>query len=112
MNGVHCSDSKKLFTDILRTGWGFQGMVVTDCGALNDRILSFQAGCDLNMPGGSQFMEQAALDAVKSGSLSETDIDASVERILGDYFRCAYRSLAASYRDALAELEQKHRDPL
>lgn len=82
VNGVHCSDSKKLLTDILRTEWGFQGMVVTDWGALNDRILSFQAGCDLNMPGGSQFMEQATLDAVKSGSLSETDINASVERIL------------------------------
>lgn len=82
MNGVHCSDSKELLTDILRTQWGFDGMVVTDWGALNDRIKGFQAGCDLNMPGGSRFMEQAALEAVKNGTLSEADIDASVERIL------------------------------
>ncbi|MDD6033326.1 MAG: glycoside hydrolase family 3 C-terminal domain-containing protein, partial [Oscillospiraceae bacterium] len=82
INGVHCSDSKKLLTDILRTEWGFDGMVVTDWGALNDRIGGFQAGCDLNMPGGSRFMERAAMEAVKNGSLSEADIDASVERIL------------------------------
>lgn len=82
INGVHCSDSKKLLTDILRTEWGFDGTVVTDWGALNDRIKGFQAGCDLNMPGGSRFMERATMEAVKKGILSEADIDASVERIL------------------------------
>lgn len=82
INGVHCSDNKMLLTDLLRTDWGFDGMVVTDWGALNDRILGFQAGCDLNMPGGSRFMEEATLEAVKNGTLTERDIDASVERIL------------------------------
>lgn len=82
INGVHCSDSKKLLTDILRTKWGFDGMVVTDWGAMNDRRKGFRAGCDLNMPGGSRFMERAVRDAVKNGILDEKDIDASVERIL------------------------------
>lgn len=82
INGEHCSDSKKLLTDILRSDWGFDGMVVTDWGAMNDRIKGFRAGCDLNMPGGSDYMEQAVLRAVKKGILSEADIDASVERIL------------------------------
>lgn len=82
INGIHCSDNKKLLTDILRTEWGFDGMVVTDWGALNDRIKAFWAGCDLNMPGGSRFMERAALEAVENGTLSESDIDASAERIL------------------------------
>lgn len=82
INGTHCSDSKTLLSDILRKEWGFDGMVVTDWGALSDRIRGFQAGCDLNMPGGSRFMEQAALEAVEKGTLSEADIDASVERIL------------------------------
>lgn len=82
INGEHCSDSKKLLTDILRSDWGFDGMVVTDWGALNDRIKGFRAGCDLNMPGGSDYMDQAILRAVQNGSLSEADIDASVERIL------------------------------
>lgn len=82
INGAHCSDSKKLLTDILRTDWGFNGMVVTDWGAMNDRIKAFPAGCDLNMPGGSDYMEQAAIEAVKNGTLLEADVDASVERIL------------------------------
>ena len=82
INGVHCSDSKKLLTEILREDWGFDGMVVTDWGALSDRISAFQAGCDLNMPGGSRYMERAAYEAVKNGTLDEKDIDRSVERIL------------------------------
>lgn len=82
INGEHCSDSKKLLTEILRNDWGFEGMVVTDWGAMNDRIRGFQAGCDLNMPGGSDYMEQAVLEAVRNGTLSEADVDASVERIL------------------------------
>ena len=82
INGVHASDNKWLLTDVLRDEWGFHGMVVTDWGALNDRIKGFQAGCDLNMPGGSKFMEKATLEAVKNGTLDEKDIDTSVERIL------------------------------
>ncbi|MGN0753788.1 MAG: glycoside hydrolase family 3 C-terminal domain-containing protein, partial [Aristaeellaceae bacterium] len=82
INGEHCSDSKTLLTDILRSEWGFDGTVITDWGAMNDRIRGFQAGCDLNMPGGSDYMEQAVLEAVKAGVLSEADVDASVKRIL------------------------------
>ena len=82
INGVHCSDSSELLTDILRSEWGFDGTVVTDWGALNDRIKGFQAGCDLNMPGGSDYMEQAAMEAVKNGTLLESDVDACVGRIL------------------------------
>ena len=82
INGVHASDSRELLTDILRTEWGFDGLVVTDWGALNDRIEGYKAGCDLNMPGGSKFMEKATLEAVRSGKLDEAYIDATVERIL------------------------------
>ena len=82
INGTHASDNKELLTDILRREWGFEGVVVTDWGALNDRIEAFRAGCDLNMPGGSSYMEKAALLAVKSGELDEAFIDTAVERIL------------------------------
>ena len=82
LNGIHASDHKELLTDILRTDWGFDGLVVTDWGAMNDRIEGFKAGCDLNMPGGSRYMERATLEAVRSGRLDERDIDAAVERIL------------------------------
>lgn len=82
INGIHASDNKKLLTDILRDEWGFDGLVVTDWGALNDRKEAFRAGCDLNMPGGSDYMHRAALEAVRCGELDEKLIDASVERIL------------------------------
>ncbi|MBR3876099.1 MAG: glycoside hydrolase family 3 C-terminal domain-containing protein [Clostridia bacterium] len=82
INGVHASDNKKLLTDILRDEWGFDGMVVTDWGALYDRTEACKAGCDLNMPGGSKYMENATLKAVKNGDLDESLIDKTVERIL------------------------------
>ena len=89
LNGVHCSDNKRLLTDILRTEWGFSGMVVTDWGAMNDRIEGFWAGCDLNMPGGSDYMEKEALQAVKNGSLPVSCIDDSARRVLKLVFRAA-----------------------
>ena len=82
INGIHASDNKQLLTDILRDEWGFDGLVMTDWGALNDRIAAFRAGCDLNMPGGSDYMNSEALHAVQNGELDEAYIDASVERIL------------------------------
>ena len=88
INSVHASDNKWLLTHVLREEWGFDGMVVTDWGALNDRIKGYMAGCDLNMPGGSKYMEKETLAAVKDGTLSESDIDATVERII----RLALRS--------------------
>lgn len=82
INGVYSSDNKELLTDILREEWGFDGLVMTDWGAMSDRIKGFRAGCDLNMPGGSRYMEKQVLEAVRSGELSEEDIDRSVRRLL------------------------------
>ena len=82
INGVYSSDNKSLLTDILRKEWGWNGCVITDWGALHDRIEAYKAGCDLSMPGGSKYMEDATLKAVKEGRLSEKRIDETVERIL------------------------------
>ncbi|MBQ9148836.1 MAG: glycoside hydrolase family 3 C-terminal domain-containing protein [Oscillospiraceae bacterium] len=82
INGTHASDCKELLTDILRSEWGFDGLVVSDWGALNDRIEAYKAGCDLNMPGGSKYMEKETAEAVRKGLLDEADIDNAVERIL------------------------------
>ena len=82
LNGEHTGDSKRLLTDILRNEWGFNGMVVTDWGAMNDRVKAFKAGCDLNMPGGSGYGKRAVKKAIKDGRLSQDDIDRSAERVL------------------------------
>ena len=89
LNGTHASDHKALLTEILRSDWGFDGLVVTDWGAMNDRIEGFKAGCDLNMPGGSNYMAKECAQAVAAGMLSERNIDASVSRILKQVFRAA-----------------------
>ena len=82
INGEHCSDSKKLLTDILRTEWGFEGLVVTDWGALCDRVKAMNAGCDLSMPGGSSYMEGWVAEAVRSGKLPESAVDTCAARVI------------------------------
>ena len=89
LNGVHCSDNKELLTDILRSEWGFEGMVITDWGAMNDRMEGFRAGCDLNMPGGSDYMEKEVLQAVRKGILPESCVNDSARRVLKLVFRAA-----------------------
>ena len=87
LNGVHCSDNTMLLARTLREEWGSKAMVVTDWGGLSDRTEAFKAGCDLSMPGGSDYMEKETLRAVREGKLSEDDIDNSVRRILEVVFK-------------------------
>ena len=56
---------------------------------MNDRIAGFRAGCDLNMPGGSAYMEKEVLAAVRDGSLPECCVDDSARRVLQLVFRAA-----------------------
>lgn len=86
LNGVFCSDNRWLLTEVLRKEWGFEGLVMTDWGALNDRVAAFQAGCDLNMPGGSRYGERSARKAIKENHLSETDVERCAGRVL-DFVR-------------------------
>lgn len=82
VNGEHCSDSRRLLTDILRGDWGFEGAVITDWGASNDRIRGFEAGCDLMMPGGSGYMEEDCLRAMDTGRLSREAVEACAGRVI------------------------------
>lgn len=104
LNGTHCSDHKELLTDILRSEWGFDGMVVTDWGAMNDRIEGFRAGCDLNMPGGSDYMEKEVLQAVKDGTLPERCVDDSARRVL----RLVFRAAETLSKNAACDYEAHH----
>lgn len=82
INGVHASDNRWLLTEVLRENWGFEGLVVTDWGALCNRVKAMHAGCDLSMPGGSSYMENWVEAAVKDGTLPEKDVDACAARVI------------------------------
>ena len=81
INGIFAQESHELLTDILRTDWGFQGMVMTDWTGLRNTAAQVHAGNDLMMPGyGSQ--TEDIINKVKSGKLSMADVDICVRRIL------------------------------
>lgn len=82
VNGIHGSRNKWLLTDVLRKDWGFEGLVMTDWGAMVNRMDAYEAGCDLSMPGGSNFMEKETIEAVKKGLLDEKYVDESAGRVL------------------------------
>ena len=82
INGEYCSHNKWLLTDVLRKEWGFDGLVMTDWGAMHDRVKSLQAGLDLEMPGDTNICRKWILDAIKDGTLSMEDLDKAVENVL------------------------------
>lgn len=82
INGTYASNNKRMLTDILRDEWGFEGLVMTDWGAMADRAESVRAGIDLEMPSPSKEFEQDITEAVRSGKLSEDDLDKSIERVV------------------------------
>ncbi|MBR6312701.1 MAG: glycoside hydrolase family 3 C-terminal domain-containing protein [Oscillospiraceae bacterium] len=82
INGVYCSDNKWLLTDVLRGEWGFDGVVMSDWGAVHDRVAGLMAGLDLEMPGDTAICRRRILDAVADGSLPMEVLDEACRRIL------------------------------
>lgn len=89
INGVHASDNKKLLTDILRDEWGYEGIVVSDWGAVNDRVKGIKAGLDIEMPTSNGINDDEIALAVKNGQLDEKELDIVVERVLKYVKKCA-----------------------
>lgn len=108
INNVHASDNHWLLTDVLRKDWGFAGLVVTDWGALCDRVKAMHAGCDLSMPGGSTYMEDWVAAAVRDGSLPESDVDACAARVIALALKGESRPKGRAFdKDAHNALAQK-----
>ncbi|MDR0710392.1 MAG: glycoside hydrolase family 3 C-terminal domain-containing protein [Spirochaetaceae bacterium] len=82
INGTFAAENRELLTDVLRDRWGFEGFVVTDWGAVKDRVKGLLAGLDLEMPGSGGVNDKRIVEAVKSGGLKEEILDISVLRIL------------------------------
>jgi beta-glucosidase len=125
VNHVPCNANTFLLTDLLRRQWGFEGYVVSDCGAINDMIYghkyfktgaeaaarSILAGCDLDCGGEYRRYLQEALDG---GLLEVKDLDRALERVLSARFKLGefdppemvpYSSIAGDKLDC-----KEHRD--
>ena len=89
INGTFASENKWLLTDILRDEWGFKGYVMSDWGAVNDRVKGLEAGLDLEMPSSGGDNDAMIVKAVKEGILKEEILDQAVERILCIIFKYA-----------------------
>ena len=89
INGTFASENKWLLTDVLRGDWGFKGYVMSDWGAVNDRVKGLEAGLELEMPGSNGTNDALIMEAVKNGTLKEEVLDQAVERILRIIFEYA-----------------------
>ena len=95
LNGVWTSEDPWLLTSVLRDEWGFDGLVVSDWGAVNDRVAGVAAGLDLEMPASGGRTDAQLVAAVQAGELAESVLDTAASRAI-DLVRKASQRQAAS----------------
>ncbi|WP_150275076.1 glycoside hydrolase family 3 C-terminal domain-containing protein [Paenibacillus tepidiphilus] len=105
VNGVYASESDYLLNRILREEWGFEGFVVSDWGAVNERVQALQAGLELEMPSSAGIGDAKIVQAVESGELAVKTLDLAVERLLTFIFK----SVESRKNGATFDKETHHR---
>jgi beta-glucosidase len=104
VNGEYASESEALLTKVLREEWGFEGFVVSDWGAVNERVKALQAGLELEMPSSGGIGDAKIVAAVNSGELSMETLDKAVERMLS----FVLKSVEGRREDASFDHEEHH----
>ena len=87
VNGEYCCENEHLLIDILRNEWNFEGIVISDWMAENDRVSGIKTEHELEMPGGYGVSVEEIIEAVNSKKISENLLDKCVYRILQVAFR-------------------------
>lgn len=105
LNGTYMAENKRLLTDVLRGEWGFEGIVVSDWGAINNRVEGVKAGNDLEMPGNNGMNDRNIVKAVKDGTLDEKDLDKIVLRMI----KYAIESKETEVSDFDQNLDEHHK---
>lgn len=102
VNGTYAAENDWLLNKILRDEFGFEGIVVTDWGAENQRVEGLLAGQELEMPTSSGSGEKLIIEAVKNGKLAESVLDKAVDNII-DLVKYAEKSLDKNYTYDVSE---------
>ncbi|HTX18097.1 MAG TPA: glycoside hydrolase family 3 C-terminal domain-containing protein [Bacteroidota bacterium] len=87
LNGAFCSENPFLLQEVLKKEWGFQGLVMSDWGAVHSTLATANSGLDLEMPTGEFLNKEKLLPLIKEGAVSESTIDDKVRRILRVMFK-------------------------
>ncbi|HRW36283.1 MAG TPA: glycoside hydrolase family 3 C-terminal domain-containing protein [Aquihabitans sp.] len=82
INGTYASQDPWLLTEVLRDEWGFDGLVVSDWGAVDDPVAAVRAGLDLEMPSTGGASARTIASAVRAGELDEAVLDTAIARLL------------------------------
>lgn len=104
INGVYATENDWLLNHVLREEWGYDGFVVTDWGACNDRVAGLKAGNDLEMPTSLDYHTKKIIAAVESGALDEAEVDRAASRILN----IALRHQEQVVRNAVYDRDADH----
>jgi beta-glucosidase len=104
INGTYSCENDWLLNQVLRKEWGFHGLVVTDWGAMNDRVKSLKAGLDLEMPASNGITDKLIVEAVNNGTLTIQQLDVAVTRVL-ELVKKFYDGLQ---KDAVYDKEEHH----
>ena len=114
VNGVYANENRHLLTDILRKEWGFDGFVVTDWGASNDHVLGVKNGSNLEMPNPGLDPARELLAAVKSGRITQEEVDQRVDELLDVVLELTGEASGAHEKDGgdplSADRETIHRE--
>lgn len=106
INGVLASQNRWLLTEVLRDEWGFDGVVMSDWGAVHDRAAAITAGLDLEMPGTNGVTDAHAAAAVESGTLAREDLARAAGRVASLVGRLS--QMRSDAPAAAPDLDQHH----
>jgi len=102
INGVYACENNWLLNDLLRDEWGYKGFVVSDWGAVNDRVAGIRARMNLQMPGGST--DQSIINAVNQGKLSES----ALNQVVADLLRITLKAESLKKENFTYDRDQHH----